>query len=96
MNVKKQHKYNTFNENNNIEVLNTQAETPKEEVWSPLIPIPKDVKDPISFLHFKHGDPIVVYPYMNVDNERLCYICRFEFPNKKKSFAPLSYCENQG
>lgn len=65
--------------------------TPQKAHWTPLRPIPNDAPEPPA-AHPKHGLRSTVYVYFDASGERLFYVYRFDSPDKKKEFSPLTWC----
>lgn len=64
---------------------------PKKPEWTPLKAVPGDAPEPPA-AHPKNGKPTAVWIYHDVSGERMFYVYRFDFPGKKKEFAPLTWC----
>lgn len=69
------------------------AGTPEKKPQSPqedfkfIIPA---TEEPGSIQHPQHGAPSVIYPYRNEAGKLINYICRFDFTDKPKLFAPYT------
>lgn len=60
----------------------------KMETWTPICPIPTDAP-PAPTRHYQHGEPSAIYQYRDM------IVHRYEFPDNRKQFAPLTYCRNE-
>lgn len=60
----------------------------KQEKWAPIRPIPPDAPQAPT-RHYQHGEPAAIYQYCDM------IIHRYEFPDSRKQFAPLTYCRNE-
>lgn len=70
----------------------TPAPTPRAE----LHPIPPEALARRPNEHPKHGAPSATWTYTTPTGEPAAYVCRFDPPNGRKQFAPLSWTEAQG
>jgi uncharacterized protein (DUF927 family) len=60
-----------------------------------LLPVPKDAPTP-DFKHYELGKPVKVWPYFNVNNELMFYVCRFEQDGQKQIRSYICSQDNNG
>jgi putative DNA primase/helicase len=64
--------------------------TSTEPEWAALMPVPDDAPPP-PVTHPKHGPFTTRYTYRDADSNPILYIDRFDHPNGKKDFCPLTF-----
>lgn len=66
------------------------------ESWKPMRPVPKGINKPDEITHNKHGKPVRVWEYRELDGSLVGLICRFEAKDSSgktnKTVLPMSYC----
>jgi hypothetical protein len=67
--------------------------TPAPDEGEPVSPIPVDAPAPPT-QHFKHGEPTATWTYRDAGGAELCRILRFDFPDRRKEFCPLTLWRN--
>ncbi len=64
---------------------------------APIIPVPDDAPDPMTYRHPKHGEPTRVWRYPDSARRLLFVVARFDFVDDEgirgKLILPLTYCE---
>ena len=60
----------------------------KKEVWTPICPIPAEAPSAPT-QHYQHGEPTAIYQYRDM------IVHRYEFPDSRKQFSPLTYCRSE-
>jgi putative DNA primase/helicase len=65
-----------------------QDEPPRPK-WVNVRPAPQEAK---SFRHYHHGEPSLVWPYVDDTGGLLGYVCRFDLPDGSKEVLPFTYC----
>jgi hypothetical protein len=59
----------------------------------PVFPVPADAPAPPT-RHFNHGEPTATWTYRDAVGAELCRILRFDFPDGRKEFCPLTLWRN--
>jgi putative DNA primase/helicase len=59
-----------------------------------VVPVPLDAPQP-SFAHYRLGEPAGVWTYRNAAGDALGHVCRFNFPDGKKEFLPLTLWQGE-
>src|SRR4029077_12610729 len=67
--------------------------TPAPDEGEPVSPIPVDAPAPPQ-QHFKHGAPTATWTYREAGGAELFRILRFDFPDRRKEFCPLTLWRN--
>lgn len=67
-----------------------------QDLFTPQIPPNKSLPDLDTLKHPKHGKPTIIYTYRDQGGNPYFYVCRFEFPDKGKEFAPYTYGSMNG
>jgi hypothetical protein len=60
-----------------------------EEAQAIVSPVPADAPEP-PLWHSVHGQPTMIWPYRDANGAVLGYVCRFDPPNERKQFVPLT------
>ncbi len=61
----------------------------------PVSPVPANAPPPPT-RHFTHGEPTATWIYRDANGAELCRILRFDFPDRRKDFYPLTLWRKAG
>jgi hypothetical protein len=74
----------------NGSALPPQRKPVTRQTWTPVLPVPDNATPP-SMVHYRYGEPSMVWRYLSADGCLLQFICRYD-AKCKKQILPLTWC----